>query len=535
MFQDIPVTVTFVLAAVVAWVAYFIYRLANEEIKIRRYGGHAPSMQKWWDPLGASFIYGLTSHSLRDETLEFFHDQFCLSSHGRKRPYNYEVRLCGTRLIFTADPENVKAMLSTQFNDYGKGEKMRQDWHDLLGESILTADGQSWQKSRQIVRTYFTKQRISDLECFERHMQRLLPMLSEGGAVDVKDLLSRFALDASAEFTFGIDINSLHEPKTEFAKAFETIRATQALIERAGAFNFLVRRGEFRRQVKVAKDFIAHYVQEALALSPEDLQERDKKDKDYTFLHACLTSIRDSTRLIDEILTVVTAGRDTAAQTIALCLFELSRYPEYVIDMRREIEEHVGFDRPPTYAELRSLKLVHNALNETLRLYPSVPFNARTALRDTSLPRGGGPQGEDPIGVPEGGYVVWSTHVMHLSPELHPPESESFPPAHLWRPHRWDDWYPDNWSYLPFNAGPRICVGQQFAITEMSYVVVRILQQYSRIELKMREPQETPKTHKWVRRGDGPELAEKFAQRSPQMATEITMAPRFGIQLAFHE
>ncbi|KAK7516622.1 cytochrome P450 [Phyllosticta citriasiana] len=535
MLQDTPITLTAVLAAVVAWVAYFMYRHANEEIKIRRYGGHAPSVRKWWDPLGATFIWGLTSHSLRDENLEFFHDQFCLSAHGRKRPYNYEVRLCGSRFIFTADPDNVKAMLSTQFNDYGKGKRVRDDWHDLLGESILTADGESWQKSRQIVRTYFTKQRISNLVCFEKHIQRLLPMIGGGGAVDVKDLLARFALDASAEFTFGIDINSLHEPKTEFAKAFETIRATQALIERAGAFKFLIRRGEFRRQVKVAKDFIAHYVQEALALSPEDLQERDKKDKDYTFLHACLTSIRDSTRLIDEILTVVTAGRDTAAQTVALCLFELSRNPAYVIDMRREIEEQIGFERQPTYAELRSMKLVHNALNETLRLYPSVPFNGRTALRDTTLPRGGGPEGEDPVGVPEGTFVVWSVHVMHLSPELLPPESESFPPAHLWRPHRWDDWYPESWSYLPFNGGPRICVGQQFAITEMSYVLVRILQRYSRIELKMKEPQETPKTHKWVRRGDGPELAEKFAQRSPQMATEITMAPRFGIQLAFRE
>lgn len=124
-----------------------------------------------------------------------------------------------------------------------------------------------------------------------------------------------------------------------------------------------------------------------------------------------------------------------------------------------------------------------------------------------------------------------------LSPELLPPESESesFPPAHLFRPRRWTNWHPEPWTYLPFNGGPRICVGQQFALTEMAYVIVRIFQRFSKVELKMEEPQLTPKPHKWVRRGDGPELAEKFVQRSPSLATEITMAPRHPIKLAFYD
>ncbi|KAK8194824.1 cytochrome P450 [Phyllosticta capitalensis] len=537
MLENLSVTTTIAFTVVGAWLAHLIYKKINEEIKIRRYGGHAPSLLGWKDPLGFSFLWSLTSMSVRDLNLEFFHDQFCRTANGRRRPYNYEVGLCGHRWIFTADPENVKWMLTTQFYDYGKGERMRNDWRDLLGNSILTADGKDWQHSRQVVRTFFTKQRISDLDCFERHIQVLLPMLGGGGTVDVKDLFARFALDASSEFTFGIDINSLNEPKTEFAEAFETIRATQALIERAGAFNFLVSRKEFRRQIRIAKDFIDRYVREAIALSPDDLDELDKKDKNYTFLHACVTSMKDRERLIDEVMTVLTAGRDTTAHTLAFCFFELARNPDVVVELRREIEEHVGFERPPTYDQLKSMKTVQNCVNETLRIYPTVPFNARTALRDTSLPRGGGPEGEDPVGVPEGTVVVWSTHVMHLSPELLPPESESesFPPAHLFRPRRWTNWHPEPWTYLPFNGGPRICVGQQFALTEMAYVIVRIFQRFSKVELKMEEPQLTPKPHKWVRRGDGPELAEKFVQRSPSLATEITMAPRHPIKLAFYD
>ena len=87
-----------------------------------------------------------------------------------------------------------------------------------------------------------------------------------------------------------------------------------------------------------------------------------------------------------------------------------------------------------------------HALNETLRLYPIVPFNVRVALKDTTLPRGGGPDGLSPMGVLENDRIAYSTLVMQRRPELYPDPSTGFPPVEDFVPERWDKWTPKSWT-----------------------------------------------------------------------------------------
>jgi cytochrome P450 len=97
-----------------------------------------------------------------------------------------------------------------------------------------------------------------------------------------------------------------------------------------------------------------------------------------------------------------------------------------------------------------------------LRLYPSVPINSRTALEATTLPIGGGPDGTKPLMIRKGEAVGYSVYVMHRLKKLYGEDADSF------RPERWD---PDvdnavdlkniGWGYLPFNGGPRICLGRK--------------------------------------------------------------------------
>jgi cytochrome P450 len=118
-----------------------------------------------------------------------------------------------------------------------------------------------------------------------------------------------------------------------------------------------------------------------------------------------------------------------------------------------------------------------------LRFYPPVPFNARTATRDTVIPHGGGPDGQSPIMVKKGQQVDYHVYCLHRSTEIFGPDAE------LFRIERWDD--PSlrpGWGYIPFNGGARICLGQQFALTEASYVLVRLMQEFSAIENRDPEP-----------------------------------------------
>jgi cytochrome P450 len=110
-----------------------------------------------------------------------------------------------------------------------------------------------------------------------------------------------------------------------------------------------------------------------------------------------------------------------------------------------------------------------------LRLYPSVPGNARFANKNTTIPLGGGPDGKSPVFIPKGGTVVYSTYSMHHRKDLYGEDADEY------KPERWEN-LRVGWGYLPFNGGPRICVGQQFALTEGGYTIVRLLQEFEKIE-----------------------------------------------------
>jgi cytochrome P450 len=144
------------------------------------------------------------------------------------------------RTIFTADPENIKAMLAGQFTDYGKGPVFHDEWSEFLGDSIFTTDGELWSRSRHLIRPMFVRERIVDTEIFEKHIHKLIPMLggslNSGGCdvVNVGALFFRFTLDTVTDYLFGHSVDSLDDPKTTFAEAFQYVLHRQSLITRAG-------------------------------------------------------------------------------------------------------------------------------------------------------------------------------------------------------------------------------------------------------------------------------------------------------------
>jgi cytochrome P450 len=109
------------------------------------------------------------------------------------------------------------------------------------------------------------------------------------------------------------------------------------------------------------------------------------------------------------------------------------------------------------------------------------------ALQDTTLPRGGGKDGTEPVAVAKDTPVGYSTLILQHREDIYPAPSADFAPHREFSPDRWNHWTPKSWTYIPFNGGPRICIGQQFALTEMAYTVVRILQTFERVECRQDE------------------------------------------------
>lgn len=256
-------------------------------------------------------------------------------------------------------------------------------------------------------------------------------------------------------------------------------------------------------------EFIQSYITHALSLSTKE-----------TFLHVLARFTRDPRVLRDQLVAVLLAGRDTTAGTLSFTLFELGRNPHIVHRLREEIGSRLGLGanaQKPSYADLKEMKFLNAVINETMRFYPIVPFNVRYSLRDTTLPRGGGKDGLAPVGIRAGTRVVYSTLIMQRDPRHYdPPASPNYFDPGKWIPERWVfGWQPKPWYFIPFNGGPRICIGQQFATIEMRYTLVRILQAFEGI-------QAMPVS--------GGEVVE-----DPLLEFEVTLSPGSEMNLCFCE
>ncbi|KAK3175054.1 hypothetical protein OEA41_002300 [Lepraria neglecta] len=484
---------------------YLALTITLKNQSIRRLGTYAPTVRGYL-PFGIDIFIRSLRGSRTDTDYEFWDWLFNHSSNAHSK--TIETTLARQRFLFTADPENIKAILATQFADYGKGEPFHEDWKHFLGDSIFTTDGEMWHQSRQLLRPQFVKTRVSDLEIFETHVQRLMHLIpGEGWEVDISALFYRFTLDSATDYLLGKSVDSLDNPNAEFVKAFAEVQRGQNEVSRSGPFHKLLPKGRFFAGLNVINSFVEPFIDQALRLNLADLKEKTNQ----SFLHAlAATGTRDRKVIRDQVVAVLLAGRDTTASSLSFTFLELSKNPAIVKKLRREILERVGPTERPTYDDLKNMPYLQHVMNETLRLYPSVPFNVRMSLHDTTLPTGGGPDGTQPIGVLKDTPIAYSALYMQRREDLFPPASDGFPHVLTYCPERWDKWTPKSWTYIPFNGGPRICIGQQFALTEMSYTIVRILQRFERID-------------------------KYWDERKQKLKAEIVISPATGVQVGFWE
>ncbi|KAK8006485.1 cytochrome P450 [Apiospora marii] len=448
----------------------------QRSLRIRRLGGGralnvAPNFVSVWrmfSELGQAYE--------ENRMLDFY-----TRLYGNQNVVEFEVPP-SNRILATRDPDHIKTILTTKFAEFGKGPGFHEQWKAFLGDSIFTTDGNLWHGSRSLIRPMFLKDRVSDLAKIERGVQAFMAQLpSSGQTVQLMGLLYRATLDITTEFLLGRSAGSLENPKVAFLQAFDKVQSVQMRIAIMSPFDIFVGRKEYNCGIKTLESFIMPFVEKTLSLSVEELEEISKSDRDFTFLHGLASFTRDPKVIRDQIMAVLLAGRDTTAGTLSWAFYELAAYPDKWARLREEVLSTVGPHKAPTYDDLKNLRYMRYTLQETLRLYPAVPYNQRSALQDTTLP--GGP-GRPDIVVLKGDVVGYSPYVMQRRRDLYPPVTAEFADPLIFNPERWYNWQPKSWEFLPFNGGPRICVGQNFAMTEMAYFLVRILQRYERLEYR---------------------------------------------------
>ncbi|PYI18962.1 cytochrome P450 [Aspergillus violaceofuscus CBS 115571] len=433
------------------------------------------------DPiLGLDEIYRGITTARRHQALESITQRF--QQHG----HTFASRRLLKYTIVTIEPENIKTILSTRFRDYGLAHR-RPIFQPLLGEGIFDTDGAHWAASRALIRPNFTKDQVADLAAFEALIPALLAHIPRDGAtaVDLQDLFFRYTIDSATDFLFGQSVGSLTMQRSEldFAEAFNYAQEAMTVRAILGPFGRFYYDKKAERCNRICREFALPFVEEAVRAVRESGSGsgrgsgvRARKTEKYVFSHELASRTSDQRRILDELMNVLLAGRDTTASLLSNMFFMLAKHPAVWAKLRTEVVTALE-GRLPSYEELRGLRYLRCCVNESLRLHPVVPMNDRVAVRDTVLPVGGGPDGRAPVFVPQDTIVAYNVYAMHRRRDFYGDDAE------VYRPERWEDGrLQPRWEYLPFNGGPRICIGQQYALTEVAYVTARLAQEFAGLE-----------------------------------------------------
>ncbi|TFB01918.1 Cytochrome P450 52A12 [Trichoderma ghanense] len=485
-----------VLAAAAVAFAY-VFSLIRDNLRYRarsrELGCKPPIWATGYDPTGiAEVVYGVNASNKK-----VFPVYLQTSFEREAKTYGRPIGTLRVRAPFfrdtlvTTDPQNIQTMLALKFKDFGLGVNRTDNFEPLLGHGIFATNGKQWEYSRALLRPQFIRGQVSDLNLEEGHVKALMTVLNRRigpngwtDLVDLQPLFFRLTLDSATEFLFGESVNSQleagesgSEKDGSFANAFDRSQYTLSIGSRLGPNYWIVHLPEFHRMVKQVHEFVDYFVQKALH---QGASEKPVNEDKYVFLNALAKETQDPEQLRSQLLNILLAGRDTTASTLGWFFFTMAdpRYAPVFRKLRTVILDEFGTYSSPkeiTFEKMKGCQYLQWCLNECLRLYPAVPMNVRTAQVDTTLPTGGGLDGQSPIFVPKGQDVGYSVHLMHRRKDIWGPDAEIF------KPERWLTRRP-GWDYLPFNGGPRICIGQQFALTEVGYVVIRLMQRIDSID-----------------------------------------------------
>ena len=428
----------------------------------------------------------------------------------------------GRNVISTTEPQNVKAILATKFKDFELGEDRHQAIAPVLGEGIFTNNGEAWKHSREMLRPAFERARIDDSAMLDTHASSLIANIpTDGTSIDLFPLFYSFSLDSATHFLFGKSTCTLERKirgettkgdAEAFAEAFGSVfdiyDPTKTFWGVLAIF-FPKLVTPSKQHVNALNKFVDTTVANAISDKKHSapFEEKDSTNsrtkQPYVFLDQLLLSTTNPVKIRAELLNTLLAGRDTTASTLLNVFHTLSQHPEIYAKLSDEILSSFPDNETPHFGDLKSLSYLRALINESLRLYPIVPENLRSCREDTTLPTGGGPDAKSPVFVPKGYEVHWSLWSMHRRHDLYGDDADEF------RPERWIDGdaqkvkgYGRNgdggkglrvgWEYVPFNGGPRVCIGQQFALMEIMFVIVRFVQSFKTIE-----PVEEQKGRKW--------------------------------------
>lgn len=378
--------------------------------------------------------------------------------HGRIVQLNFT----SMRYVIVSSAEAAKHVLVDEHRKYRKSQNY-DGLKFLLGTGLLTSEGDFWLKQRRLAQPAFHRDRLVALaDTMVAETDRMLDRWSRIDArtqVDVHEAMMALTLQIVVRTLFGGDVPDTARIGAAVTTAIEWANHFVESFVRIPPRVPTARNREFNR----AKRTLDGLVQELIDARRGSTHDRHDLLSMYMEVRDEDTGERMSdAQLRDEVMTLVLAGHETTANALSWALYLLARHPAIERRLLTEITAAVG-DCAPTPADLRSMPLLGRVVDETMRLYPPAWMVERQANEDDVIL---GYRIEKDVIVGVSPYVLHRDPGYWENPEGFDPD-RFLPERSVGRPKH---------AYMPFGAGPRLCIGNNFALMEAQLVLARILQ-----------------------------------------------------------
>ncbi|MFN0086639.1 MAG: cytochrome P450 [Blastocatellia bacterium] len=404
-------------------------------------------------------------HWLLGHIGEFRRDALALlreAARSREKVLRY--RLGPRAMHLVNDPEGVRRVLQENHQNYDKRTRSSSKIASVSGDSLLVSNGAFWLRQRRLMQPVFHHQRLAGFvrvmtEATTAMLDRARETAARGEPLEMASEMMHLTFTIVGRTLFSVDVGrDADEVESAMAVVLDhTYQRLERILDPPPSVP-TPRNLRFRRALGEIDRIVYRIIAERRGVEANDvlsmlLGVRDEETGD---------GMTDE-QLRDETITFLLAGHETTANALAWTWYLLSRHSEVERRLRDEVRDVLG-DRAPGAEDLPRLQYVRQVIREAMRLYPPIWIIERRAI---------GPDEIHGVAIPAGSSVIVSPYALHRAPDLWT-DPETFDPDRF-APGR----EPDRFAYIPFGAGPRLCIGNNFALMEAQVIVAMIARRYA--------------------------------------------------------
>lgn len=376
---------------------------------------------------------------------------------------NYYIKASFTNknFIFSQDKEFIEYILKQNHKNYYKSEIQSVTLGKYLGKGLLTNNGKDWLKQRRLIQPGFSKTKIVSLaSIMEEEIDKEFQSFNNEPDLDLYDFFHTLAFNIVAKTLFSSDVDE--NTVNELSKIITEVQEVSTKEVRLPFYTKILNIfGVIRKNIEKSKR------SKVIIQSVLDKRRNSGEEKNDLLDMLIQTRYEDTQlpmsdeQLVDEMLILFIAGHETTANALSFIFFEISQNPEAEEKLKIEIEDEGETVFTPESLMKKSFTV--NIIKEAMRLHPPAWAVDREALEDDSFKE---------YSWPKGTLIILYVSGLHRNPKYweHPDQ---------FIPERFEDENAKNFAYYPFGAGPRLCIGEHFAMMEMALIVRKFYKKYS--------------------------------------------------------